>query len=102
MKIWLDDIRPAPNGYVHCKSVNQAKKYILSYCPQVTNQDIFLDLDHDLGDYYKDGGDAVKLLDWLEEQNLVNARYFFHLHTANPVGAENMRLIIQKNNWREF
>ena len=20
MKIWLDDIRPAPNGYVHCHS----------------------------------------------------------------------------------
>ncbi len=24
MKIWLDDIRPAPNGYVHCHSVNEA------------------------------------------------------------------------------
>ena len=24
MKIWLDDIRPAPNGYIHCHSVNEA------------------------------------------------------------------------------
>ena len=25
----------------------------------------------------------------------------FHLHTANPVGRENIRRIIQKNGWRE-
>ena len=24
MKIWLDDIRKAPEGYVHCHSVNEA------------------------------------------------------------------------------
>ena len=23
MKIWLDDIRPAPDGYVWCRSVNE-------------------------------------------------------------------------------
>lgn len=30
MKIWLDDIRPAPEGYVWCKSVNSAKSVIES------------------------------------------------------------------------
>ena len=30
MKIWLDDIRPAPEGYVWCKSVNSAKRTIES------------------------------------------------------------------------
>lgn len=24
MKIWVDDIRPAPDGYMWCKSVNTA------------------------------------------------------------------------------
>ena len=28
MKLWVDDIRPAPNGYVWCKSVNEAKEAI--------------------------------------------------------------------------
>ena len=28
MKIWLDDVRPAPDGYVWCKSVNKAKSTI--------------------------------------------------------------------------
>ena len=24
MKLWIDDVRPAPDGYVWCKSVNRA------------------------------------------------------------------------------
>ena len=26
MKLWIDDVRPAPKGYVWCKSVDEAKK----------------------------------------------------------------------------
>lgn len=37
--------------------------------------------DHDLGDYAKDGGNGIKLLDWLVEQGLY---YKIHLHTMNP------------------
>ena len=28
MKIWLDDLRPAPSEFVWCRSVNEAKKVI--------------------------------------------------------------------------
>ena len=28
MKLWIDDVRPAPEGYVWCKSVNEAKQTI--------------------------------------------------------------------------
>ena len=28
MKLWVDDVRPAPEGYVWCKSVNEAKALI--------------------------------------------------------------------------
>ena len=28
IRIWLDDIRPAPAGYCLCRSVNEAKKLI--------------------------------------------------------------------------
>ena len=31
MKIWLDDVRVAPNGYVHCRSVNEAINVIEKY-----------------------------------------------------------------------
>lgn len=40
-----------------------------------------IDCDHDLGDYAKDGGNGIKLLDWLVEQGLY---YKIHLHTMNP------------------
>ena len=26
MKLWIDDVRPAPEGYVWCKSVDEAKE----------------------------------------------------------------------------
>ena len=57
MKIWLDDIRPAPEGYIWCKSVNSAKKVIESARGVIS----LLDIDHDLGDYAYDGGDGIKL-----------------------------------------
>ena len=66
MKIWLDDIRPAPEGYVWCKSVNSAKSVIESAKEPI----LLIDCDHDLGDYAYDGGDGIKLLDWLVENSL--------------------------------
>ena len=58
-----------------------------------------LDLDHDLGDYAKFGGDGVKLLDWLEE---TGRNYPIRIHSANPVGVANMRRIIERNGWKEI
>ncbi len=98
LKLWLDDVREAPIGYVWLKSVNEAKEYI-HWCA-CTNQSIeLLSIDHDLGDYADDGGDGYKLLDWLEEYLLC---YFpIHIHSQNPVGVENMRRIIKRNGWKE-
>ena len=55
MKIWLDDIRPAPEGYVWCKSVNSAKSVIES----AKEPNLLIDCDHDLVDYAYDGGDGI-------------------------------------------
>lgn len=54
MKIWLDDLRPAPGGYVWCRSVNEAIRFIKSTESEIE----LIDCDHDLGDYAKDGGDG--------------------------------------------
>ena len=89
MKIWLDDIRPAPEGYIWCKSVNSAKKVIESARGVIS----LLDIDHDLGDYAYDGGDGIKLLDWLVETQRF---YPIHIHIMNPVGKENMIRLIRR------
>ena len=112
MKLWIDDVRPAPEGYIWCKSVNETKKII-----ELSEQSLFddyyiqnipfdkldkikvIDIDHDAGDYAKDGGDYIKLLDWLEE---TGRNYPIHIHSMNPVGIENMRRIIKRNGWREI
>lgn len=84
MKIWLDDIRRAPEGYVQCKSVNEAIVII----EENKNNIEVIDLDHDLGDFAKDGGDAICLMDYLVVNELF---YILNFHTANPVGLANMK-----------
>lgn len=106
MKIWVDDIRQAPEGYIWCKSVKQAKDIIelLESClevviPSQSDKCIeVIDLDHDAGRYAEEGGDYIKILDWLEE---TGRNYPIHIHSMNVVGVENMRRIIQKNGWKE-
>ena len=105
MKLWIDDIKPAPEGYYWCKSVNAAISVIMHYSNHLDwdnnliDEIELIDLDHDAGSYAFDGGDYIKILDWLEE---TGRNYPIHIHSMNPVGIANMRRIIQRNNWREI
>ena len=123
MKLWIDDVRPAPEGYDWLYSVNEAKQAILYYEEMLEHtkklieiyEDLscdtshfrhwleeyqieIIDIDHDAGDYACYGGDYIKLLDWLEE---TGRNYPIRIHSMNPVGVENMRSIIQRNGWTE-
>lgn len=106
MKLWIDDVRPAPEGYVWCKSTNEALRTI------VDNKDDIelIDLDHDAGDYACIGGDFIIVLKELERlSRRPNNDYWrkrckeikFKLHSANVVGVMNMRAIIEHNGWKE-
>ena len=100
MKLWVDDVRPAPEGYVWYKSVNEIIADI-EYLEDL-NEHIYIDLidiDHDAGDFVHDGGDYIKLLDWLEE---TGRNYPIRIHSMNPVGVANMRRIIERNGWKEI
>ena len=105
MKLWIDDLRPAPAGYIWIKSVNKAKEVIEEYSNKIdfdnnmVDEIELIDIDHDAGDYVHCGGDYIKLLDWLEE---TDRNYPIHIHSQNSVGVQNMRAIIQKNGWREI
>lgn len=107
MKLWIDDVRPAPEGYVWCKSVWEAQstiRYAETFCkmyPNTANRNSIelIDCDHDLGDFATDGGDGIRLLDWLEE---TGRNYPIRIHSANAVGVANMRRIIERNGWKEI
>ena len=103
MKLWIDDIRYAPEGYLWCKSTRDAlRKIVLEYPNEVE----LIDLDHDAGDYAKDGGDFIEVLKELERLSRRHKMDFsqvkFRLHSANPVGVQNMRAIIEANGWKEI
>ena len=98
MKLWIDDVRPAPDGYIWALSVISAKNDILRY-ERMGEPLELIDIDHDAGEYFQYGGDYIKLLDWLEE---TGRNYPIHIHSANPVGIANMRRIIKRNGWKEI
>ena len=112
MKIWVDDVRDIPSdNYVYARSVNRAKQLIEYYedvlqSAQETNDteviNVYtielIDIDHDAGEYVSDGGDYIKLLDWLEE---TGRNYPIRIHSMNSVGVQNMRRIIKRNGWTE-
>lgn len=58
-----------------------------------------IDVDHDIGNYAKDGGDGIHLLDWLEE---TGRNYPIRIHSANVVGRKNMEAICRRNGWKEI
>lgn len=103
MRLWVDDVRPAPEGYVWCKEVLDTIGLIESVEPPYyffgENERIeLIDIDHDAGVYSAFGGDYIRLLDWLEE---TGRNYPIRIHSANPVGVANMRRIIRRNGWKE-
>ena len=94
IKIWVDDCRIPPDGYLWIKTVNDAIAFILAH----DNEIELLDLDHDASyDYYRNGGDYIKILDWLEE---TGRNYPIHIHSMNAYGAQRMREICEKNGWK--
>jgi len=101
MKLWLDDVRVAPCGWRWIKTVDEAKKVCTQYItPRKELKIEMISLDHDAGDY---GVDYIELLNWLErKQEECGWIIFtvFKVHSMNVVGAENMRRIIKRNNWR--
>ena len=101
--LYLDDVRnidyETANKFktcVFCTSVNQAKEFVLKWMNRGVTR-FYFDLDHDLGDYAVDGGDAINLVNWLiEYYNDKNLDFKFHFHSMNPVGVQNMRNAVEK------
>lgn len=97
--IWVDDIRPIPKDipYVNvywAKSYKQAISFIKKNIKQSIDS-LVIDMDNDLGGK-KSGYDIAK---WL-----VTNGYFgsYYVHSMNPVGAKNIRAILNNYGWYEM
>lgn len=84
MRLWLDDVRPAPDGWTLAKTAPEAIALLAR--GDVTEAS----LDHDLGE----AATGYDVLVWVESCLAVGAWYgplpIFHVHSANPVGCKRM------------
>jgi len=88
--LWLDDVRPAPDGWMHVKTAAHAISALTNFEYDKVS------LDHDLGP--PEAGTGYDVLTWLETQ--VGQGLWdkplpeLLIHSANPVGRQNMQRAI--------
>jgi len=91
MKLWLDDLRAVPYGYVGCKTVQEAEDLILLWEQNGLTIEI-LDLDYDLSFY--DDKTGMDLLKWLYERE---SFYPVEIHSTHFQGVNEMENFIAWN-----
>lgn len=96
MKLYLDDLRtPEMSGYEPSEwTVVRDKDAFLELARRHVTEITAISLDHDLGEdadgaLLPTGYDALKV--WIEELEPDPTKVEVRVHSANPVGAENMR-----------
>ena len=93
--LWIDDKRPAPEPFRHCRNYKSAIASI-NYFSTCEGGIDFISFDHDLGEK-KSGYDIAKYI--VEEHIPIGA---FAVHSANPVGAKNIRELLTHYGYKEL
>ena len=91
IKVYLDDERPTPKGWIGVKTPSEVIKLLKT--KNVTH----VSLDHDLGDD-KNIGTGYDVLNWIEEQVFTNKNFecpLITIHTANPSAMKKMILALK-------
>lgn len=93
MKLWLDDLRPAPEGWTWAKTVVEAKLWIIWAFEFYSEGFEECSLDHDLGQGPE--GEGIKLIDWMAEFHFWPAKKPV-VHSMNPVSKARMEATINR------
>lgn len=96
MKVWLDDKREAPKGWIRCYWPEEVIEYLK------TGLVTHLGLDHDLGE--PDGRDGSDVVLWLQEQVITGSWSFpipvITCQSDNPPGKRKILLGVDSiNRW---
>lgn len=105
-KMYLDDVRDPYNGYLLVRSMAEAVK-----CIKTNGFPEVISFDHDLGMVGVNKGNlwvgkeveaptGYDFAKWLIEQDMnepwmLKHNFRFYIHSANPVGAENIRGLLK-------
>lgn len=103
MKLWHDDVRPAPMGWVWVQNNADAKLILMECFDDITE----ISMDHDLGAVpYGDAGimargwdeeNGYKLAVWMVGLALVPDRVT--VHSWNPDGAQKMASVFRQEGY---
>ncbi len=90
-KLFIDDIRQADRGTVLCRNVDKAVELI-----DKDGFPTFISFDHDMGINQKSGKDFANIIveRVLNQQWIIPNNFSFQVHSDNPLGAENIRSIM--------
>ena len=84
LKLWVDDIRPAPEGWIWAKDYSEAMIYIR------TGNVSQISLDHDLGESSeKTGYDIACQIEALSHSGQIPPMAW-SVHSANPIGKKRI------------
>ena len=98
MKVWLDDVRPAPEGWLHVLTPEAAIDLLRS--GEVEE----ISLDHDLGLFTQEGKEhtGYEVLLFIEREVAMGTLSFavpeIHIHSASSVGRRRMEQAIASIN----
>ena len=93
MKLWLDDIREAPDGWTWYTSPWTALRHVLCMEQEITEWS----LDHDLGLDVPSGHDFLSMILTLIDRGCsIHIPENITLHSMNPVGRDNMLMVLEE------
>ena len=88
LKVYLDDLRKPPAGFILVKDSHSAIEFITANWDMIEE----ISLDHDLGDEEKVGSGYQVVCEM--EDFVFNTRPshlpYIHVHSANPIGRKRM------------
>ena len=93
MKLYIDDERPAPEGWTKASSYDMGYAYIVMCANEITE----ISFDHDLGDCFdRSGYDLLKLVEDMFAKGEITKLPIMHVHTANVSVRDKMVLVIER------
>jgi hypothetical protein len=92
MKLWIDDERPAPEGWIHARTLVEALYYIYSMMDHIE----CIALDHDLGHpHFRDADVVASLIERLAFGHHIE-RMEWKILTNNPDGVKKIRAALER------
>ena len=91
IKLWIDDERVEPKGWVRASTCPNAIALIAKLGPQLTH----ISFDHDIG-FEGNGAVVAQYLRDAWSAHCISKNLAFNIHSGNPTGSKNIQQILEE------